>query len=550
MNQTIKKFYPEWLLAFLTGILLVPFLSKAFHMDDPLFIWTAKQILLHPFDYFDFEKNWYGFIQPMHEINQNPPLVSYYQALIGSLFGWNEWVMHAAFLLPAMAVSVGVYYLAKDFCKNSLFVSLFFIAMPGFLVSATNVMSDIPMLACYIWSIVYWKKGLKSNSWKFLALSALLASVAALTKYFAITLVPLLLVYSLLQKQGRGLTLLWLLLPVVALSLYQINSLTLYGHGLFADAASYSLYHAPCLTTEKSMEVIITPLLKGLCFLGGAMLPALFLFPLLYPSKIKLLLWILLPLICYFLWLLPKQNWDLALQESLFIVLGAHILSWTLLDLWNNRNSDSFLLAALTFGTFIFSSELNWSVNIRTMLPLIPPVTILLFRRLERKSDPTIPFLLFLCALIAGAVLTLTITYADFHQANIQKNAAEEIMQEYKHSKSKVYFFGHWGFQYYMELFGGNSIDLSHINDTWGNIVIAPLNNTGSLPMENFFKKFNSDLSLVKTWEKKISSFVHLMRPERNAGFYSHVFGKMPYSFGKKASESFLILSVDKPEKD
>ena len=124
-------------------------------------------------------------------------------------------------------------------------------------------------------------------------------------------------------------------------------------------------------------------------------------------------------------------------------------------------------------------------------------------------------------------------------------------MQDYKHSKYKVYFFGHWGFQYYMELFGGNSIDFRYANKTLGNIIVAPLNNTGSLPMDMFFKNLHSDLSPVKTLEKKALPYVHLMRPDRNAGFYTHIFGKMPYSFvGGKATEGFLILSTKKPEQD
>ena len=292
----------EWLLAFITAILLAPFLSKAFHIDDPLFIWTAKQIIHYPLDFFGFEKNWYGHVQPMHVINQNPPLVSYFQALIGLFFGWNEIIMHTAFLIPAIAVTIGVYRLTKEFCQKAVFPSLFFILMPGFLVSATNIMSDVPMLAFYVWSILYWKKGLRENTWKFSAFGALLASVAALTKYFAITLVPLLFIYSCLEIKRPRLLFLWLFLPIGILTLYQINTQRLYGHGLFGDAAAYALNFAPSMGEGESLKQIFSSLISGLCFLGGSMLPVSFLFPFLYPSNTRLFLGGAAPLICCFIW--------------------------------------------------------------------------------------------------------------------------------------------------------------------------------------------------------------------------------------------------------
>ena len=540
---------PEWLLAFITILFLAPFLSKAFHIDDPLFIWTAKQITQYPLDFFGFEKNWYGFVQPMHEINQNPPLVSYFQALIGFFFGWSEIAMHTAFLVPAIAVTIGVYRLGKEFCQKAVFASLFFILMPGFLVSATNIMSDIPMLACYVWSIVYWKKGLKENTWKFFALGAFLASVAALTKYFAITLVPLLFIYSCLEKKRLSLPLLWLLLPVLILILYQINSKMLYGHGLFGDAAAYALNFAPSMGAGKSFKQIFSSLINGLSFLGGSMLSVIFLFPFLYSSKARLFLGGVFPLIGCFLWFLQDQSWDLALQQSFFILVGAHLLIWSLLDLWEKRNSDSFLLASLILGTFIFSCQLNWSVNIRTLLPLIPAAIMVLFRRLENNVSRPIPFLPLLCVLIPSAGLTLTVAWADFSLANTQKEAAKKIMHEYKTPTTPVWFLGHWGFQYYMELLDARSIDFNRTQDTQGCIIIIPVNNTNSLPPEDFFKSSGLKLTLIKIWEKEMFSYAHTMRPQRNAGFYFHLFGKMPYSFGGETKEEFLVLMSDNKSK-
>ena len=47
-------FYPV-LLALAATVLFAPFLNRAFNIDEPLFLWTAKQIRQHPFDPYGFK---------------------------------------------------------------------------------------------------------------------------------------------------------------------------------------------------------------------------------------------------------------------------------------------------------------------------------------------------------------------------------------------------------------------------------------------------------------------------------------------------------------
>ena len=64
---------------------LLPFVGKAFHIDDPLFIWCARHIQSDPFNFYGFNLNWYGRETSMAAVTQNPPLAAYYLALVGSL---------------------------------------------------------------------------------------------------------------------------------------------------------------------------------------------------------------------------------------------------------------------------------------------------------------------------------------------------------------------------------------------------------------------------------------------------------------------------------
>ena len=96
-----------------TVLVLLLFINKPFHVDDPLFIWTAKNIQQYPADFYGFMVNWYGVDAPMFMVMQNPPLACYYIAMTGALFGYSEVVLHAAFILPAIFAAVGIYCLAQ-----------------------------------------------------------------------------------------------------------------------------------------------------------------------------------------------------------------------------------------------------------------------------------------------------------------------------------------------------------------------------------------------------------------------------------------------------
>ncbi len=177
-------------------VCLAPFVSKPFHMDDPTYLWPAEQIHRHPLDFYGFSANWYGVEAPMSHMNKNPPLVSYYIALAAVLLGCSAKALHIVFLIPALAVSLGTYFLARSFCTRPHLAALAAVLTPAFLVSGTNVMCDTLMLAFYVWAAALWVHGLERDDSRLLVLAVVCISLAALTKYFGISLVPLLLAYS------------------------------------------------------------------------------------------------------------------------------------------------------------------------------------------------------------------------------------------------------------------------------------------------------------------------------------------------------------------
>src|SRR4051812_8510350 len=111
MKQSATR--DAWFAALATIAGLAPFIGKAFHIDEPLFIWMGQQILQHPQDPYGFSVNWYGLHQPIFRVMETPPLACYYTALIGRFLGWSEPAMHFGFLLPAVAAIMGTFFLAR-----------------------------------------------------------------------------------------------------------------------------------------------------------------------------------------------------------------------------------------------------------------------------------------------------------------------------------------------------------------------------------------------------------------------------------------------------
>jgi hypothetical protein len=68
----------------------------------------------------------------------------------------------------------------------------------------------------------------------------------------------------------------------------------------------------------------------------------------------------------------------LGLQLALFILGGISALWLALTDFWHRRDSDSALLLFWVIGTFLFAGFVNWTINARSVLPMIPAVGLLI----------------------------------------------------------------------------------------------------------------------------------------------------------------------------
>ena len=536
------------LLGAVTLLCLGPFAGKAFHIDDPLFLWAGKHIQSEPLNFFGFQVNWSGSLKPMFDVTRNPPLACYYIAAVTTLTGWSEFGLHLAFLAPALAAVWGCYFLAREFCGAPLVAALASVLCPASLVSATSVMCDTMMLAFWVWAVFLWVQGLERQKPAYLLAAASLVSAAALTKYFGVSLIPLLLAYSVYRERRVGAWAYPLLIPLVVLAGYELACLHLYGRPLLITAARYSTGIRGQQGAPYAARILTT-----LAFAGGGVLAAVFFSPLLWSWR-KLALGVgsaavVTVALTFFtrLGVHPLREgggvrWSLVLHLGIFTVAGAHLLILCLMDLRRRGDASSVLLALWVFGTFVFCAFLNWSVNIRTVLPLVPAVGILIVRMLEdrRPRRKTKVLRQHLWPLVPAALSALLVTWADYRWAGSARDAAAEICRTYQDDARPIWFEGHWGFQYYMERGGGIAADWRSKPFAPGHVMVLPINNTGSFPIGDEPGR----LRMIGAVHPAAWNGAATMSIPMGAGFYADIWGPLPFAIGRVPPERYRIYEL------
>jgi 4-amino-4-deoxy-L-arabinose transferase-like glycosyltransferase len=507
-------------LALITVAVLSPFLNKAFHADDPLFIWMAEQITRHPLDPYGFNVNWAGFAQPLADVMQNPPLCSYYIAAVTSLLGGSELALHVSFLPWAVISVIGTFFVARRFCSSAFHAALLTFFTPVFLVSATTVMCDVMMLGLWIWAIEFWLAGLDRAQWWRFLISALLISAAILTKYFAIALVPLLAAYTLVRNRRFTMELAWLLIPVAVVSNYDFWTQLKYGRALFSGAIRTSA----AITSGSRVPRAVNPLI-GLAFLGGCFFSVVFFFYL--PSK-RLLVSALIVFIAFAagfrFFVIPWNYIEAAeapiwLEGGLFATIGVGILASAVAVFFRRRDPDTLFLLLWITGTFCFSTFLNWSVTARTLLPAAPAVAILAIRQVEQwwgSRRTTYSF-------AAAAICSMLIAISDYRDADCSRTAARFFQERYAIGPRPFWFQGHWGFQYYMQKWGATIFDRSNAQIRQGDLIAGAFSDVQAY-------RFPDEQIAMQEWLRLTAfPFLGVSTVGGGAAFYSSFGGPLPW---------------------
>lgn len=517
-----------------TFALSLPFLNKAFHIDDPMFLWTAEQITISPADFYGFDVNWYGVIEPMHAVNKNPPLVGYYLAAAAAIGGWSEVSLHLAMSIPAIALVIGMAVLARRFTPNPAIAAAVALVTPVFAVSASSLMSDVTMSALWCWALIFFLRGFESNRLADFCIAGLLMGLCALAKYFGLALLPLSVLYAVMRVRGPGR---WVV--GVSLALAIIVGFDLYAHARYGvhpllDVMGYATksdlpYNLPAVKRTAT----------GLFFLGGCALGTVFFAPWLWSLRTLAGLVFVSGLIaacCVRVFEDLGLGFELHLQQAIFAMAGLHLFALAGRDWVRARSPESLLLVVWLLGVFVFAAFTNWTTNGRSMLPAIPAIGILVARGMAERGPMRSHIVAPVLAL--SVALAFAIAVADAQLANSARTAARSLVDQSEQDRGVLYFQGSWGFQRYMEQAGVSKLVLGQTVLEPGDRIVVPGNNTNLIRLPaGRVKRVRLDIFPKSQW-------ISILSRPRSAGFYASVWGSLPFSFGATNNDPYTVYEM------
>jgi hypothetical protein len=124
--------------------------------------------------------------------------------------------------------------------------------------------------------------------------------------------------------------------------------------------------------------------------------------------------------------------------------------------------------------------------------------------------------------------------YADLRFADTAREAASGMAKLTGPRANRVWFEGHWGFQYYAEQAGLRPLDFDRSAVRLGDMVVVPQNNTNPVPLsEAAFSLLSAAEYVSLPWMATMGS---------GAGFYSDVFGPLPFALGRVPAEKYKVF--------
>jgi len=526
---------------------LLPFLDKALSVDAPVFVAVARRILEAPADPFGFEMYWDATSLHVAAFNRNPPLLSYWLAPWIALFGERDWVLNLAALPFPLLAGLSFLGIARRWTAEGLAPALLLVTAPAFVVLATSLLLDVPLLAFTLAAVCALLRGAESGRAGWLWLAGVLAAAAGLTKYVGLSTGPLLLAGAVLLFPRRpGAWLRVLAPPALVWGAWAAFTARQYGSVHFlgsTDVVFGRSFDARLVWNQLAavpiwygLSLVFPVALWGRALVRGS-------------RGVELAVAALVLGAAAAVWLLPSglppRRHPIELEEQLLAVAGfaGGVFVWaSLLRPRELRRGpeQAFLLVWLA-GLLVFSAAVNWHVNAGDALVAAPPALLLLYR-----SDALRPSRRFAFGCAAGALaLSLGLAAAERAQVNFYREVAPEIAAEIGARPGTRWFVGSWGFQHEMERQGFRPVlppELAAPALAVGDWIATPRN--VAQPDISLHRRLYP-VREERTWEKRTWNPLRTTNPDATAGFYSHRYGYVPFAWSREPLERIQLLRVE-----
>jgi hypothetical protein len=517
----------------LVGLL---YCGKAYHIDEPAYLAIAGQILKDPFHPLAFDYNWFGFSTPMWQVNAFPTLFPYFLAPVLALTGGTEWLTRLAFLPFDLLAALSLYALAARLLRRPLGPTLILLAGPAYLINMGHLMPDKLVAAFALAGLACFLTALEEDRPAFFAWAGALLAAAMLCKLTAVFALLAALAAGWGRRPAR-----WLALfgALTAAPLLAVLAGAYLGGGAGGGVAG-TAWRGISGALAMSGAEFGGRLRALLAFTGGCGIVTMA-WPFLERARGRR--WKLgLAAAAVLAGALFLPFWDAAEVPLRARLLGAAFSLGAVFSLSvfgrsaALRRPQARFLAAWAASVILLQLLLYWSVVTRYVAFLIIPVVLAQAAALETRLGPAALRRTYAVGFGVVFILSMALARVDYRYAAAQKETAGLVAEQAR--GKRLWFTGHWGFQYYMEKAGASQIDA--LAGGWGaprpgDVVVVPAVNSRVLPLPGPA----AGRGIVLPCPEPVP--LRLMG-RGGAGFYSSKFGFLPYSVDSGPVDSFRIL--------
>jgi len=537
---------PGIYLLFAPVLALAFFLGKPYHIDDVLFLRMADH--LPPFLIGEAT----GRVEFLGQIYENlsayesthPPLIPYFLKWIGWLPGTEHgfWIYHLSFLIFPMLILAFAPAFSRARKLGPHWVWFLFFS-PAFFVNATNLMTDVAMVCFWVISLQSLMLSFESNEGSHARIASLTLFLALMTSYQSVCLIPLMMLFTLVQGRCWRKTLLIIGIPVLGFMLYLIAVYLVSGFFPFlASKIDYNI--ASEVNSGLGLDHYLHKSLASLINLGLALFVPTPLLLMAVNRRRLLEHLIFASVLSFTLFHLAHGRGafsEYAQGEILLIrilLLVGSIWSFQVMSkfvdgfrlLTRNRQRSSYLLlfAFWFLGVFSYNVLFMPYGTVRYILPAVPPALMLLFShpifyRFRRRDIPM---------LAASALVCILMAAIDYRQAWADY-AIYQRVREVHSPQSTLWFSDDAGLNRYLKDLGGRylPLDQDHIATDDRLLMTRGLINDS----------VTASLSLQAEWKIESLFGLTLFDTENRAGFYRSMDGLLPIAPAEHARKAYLF---------
>jgi 4-amino-4-deoxy-L-arabinose transferase-like glycosyltransferase len=522
------------------GLILLPFLNKAFNIDDLTFLLQAEHILKDPWHPTAFEMVFHGEKGRNSDGMVSGPIMAL--LLIPSILnGASEWIAH---LTQYVVLVVGLLSLASLALRlrfspiKAALATLLLACSPGVLAMTSSAMADVPAMSLGILAmerLYAWKE---EGRWWQGAMAGLALALAALTRPHLLLLLAVGAIWLLADETWKGAWLRWFRaclkktsLPfVIALVLIAATTYLLRDPhagrnmaGVAVDWASKRLYNLNENLANLPLQWVLSfPLaifwvgIHGRRFVGSRLALTVFLVGIELALATRWTKWF---------WLcVPATG------------LGLAVLVDILVDAWRRRDQLQFVCGL--WLVIAAPAVVYHHLPVKYLVPSAPAMALLVVRDLDLKQRLRTLYLV-TPVVVACVLLSLLIVQADAAQAEIGRRGGQLIAERVHGSPDKkVWLDGAWGFQWYGMKAGATPMTTTPPFPQPGDlIVVGPQGKLTSKLAPHRTRLF------VKDYNTRGGRVM-----QDGAGFHSNPAGPFPWSWGKSSRGKLEVFAVDPTE--